>query len=138
MPAKDAHHDAIKRALIKEGWIILDDPYTIKYKQLRVFADLRAGGLVAAERGHQQIVVEIKSFQGFSPMREFETALGQLTVYRVFLKRRKLDLKVYLGIGKEIHQDFFQQPAIQAVLDEVGVPLIVVDLETETIIRWID
>ncbi|MEM8642100.1 MAG: element excision factor XisH family protein [Cyanobacteria bacterium P01_G01_bin.54] len=80
----------------------------------------------------------MKSFQGSSPIREFETALGQLTIYRVFLKKRKLELKVYLGIGKKIHEDFFQQPAIQAVLDEVGVPLIVVDLETETIIQWIE
>ncbi|MEM8642099.1 MAG: element excision factor XisH family protein [Cyanobacteria bacterium P01_G01_bin.54] len=43
MPAKDIHHDAIKNALIKAGWTVLSDPYTIKYKGFRVFADLLAG-----------------------------------------------------------------------------------------------
>ena len=27
MPAKDVYHDAVKKALIKDGWSILADPY---------------------------------------------------------------------------------------------------------------
>ena len=30
MPAKDAYHDAVKRALIKEGWTITDDPLHLR------------------------------------------------------------------------------------------------------------
>ena len=32
MPAKDIYHEAVKNALIKDGWSILADPYKIKYK----------------------------------------------------------------------------------------------------------
>jgi hypothetical protein len=32
MPAKDIYHEAVKNALIKDGWRILDAPYKIKYK----------------------------------------------------------------------------------------------------------
>jgi hypothetical protein len=32
MPAKDIYHDAVKNALIEDGWTITADPYKIKYK----------------------------------------------------------------------------------------------------------
>jgi hypothetical protein len=31
MPAKDIYHDAVKNALIKDGWTITADPYYIIY-----------------------------------------------------------------------------------------------------------
>lgn len=31
MPAKDIYHEAVKNALIKDGWSILADPDKIKY-----------------------------------------------------------------------------------------------------------
>ncbi|MEH2242869.1 MAG: element excision factor XisH family protein [Nostoc sp.] len=33
MPAKDIYHDAVKNSLIKEGWIITDDPLHLKWGQ---------------------------------------------------------------------------------------------------------
>jgi hypothetical protein len=41
MPRKDSIHDAVRNALIKDGWTILDDPYRIIYADVEVFADLR-------------------------------------------------------------------------------------------------
>ncbi|MGB0564423.1 MAG: element excision factor XisH family protein [Spirulinaceae cyanobacterium] len=138
MPAKDAHHDVIKNALIKAGWTILSDPYTIKYKDVTVFADLLVGGLVAAQRDNEQIVVEVKSFLCRAPMREFETALGQFMIYRIFLHKKELGhIKVVLGISQEVYKKFFKSKAIQVVVDEVDLPLVVVDIETETIVEWI-
>ena len=32
MPARDLYHDAVKAALIKDGWTITDDPFMIKRK----------------------------------------------------------------------------------------------------------
>jgi len=42
MPAKDKIHNAVKNALIKEGWTITADPYTIQYEGLILFADMSA------------------------------------------------------------------------------------------------
>ncbi len=42
MPAKDAIHDAVKNALIKDGWTITADPYVIDYAGLTLYADLAA------------------------------------------------------------------------------------------------
>jgi hypothetical protein len=29
MPRKDQIHDAVKKALVKDGWIVINDPYTL-------------------------------------------------------------------------------------------------------------
>ncbi|EAW34826.1 hypothetical protein L8106_18272 [Lyngbya sp. PCC 8106] len=50
MPAKDLYHDAVKKALIKDGWVITDDPYFIKYEDAELYADLAAEKPIAAER----------------------------------------------------------------------------------------
>ncbi|MET0113843.1 MULTISPECIES: element excision factor XisH family protein [Limnospira] len=62
MPAKDIYHDAVKNALIKDGWTITFDPYFIKYAEVKLMADL-AGK------------IEVKSLIGRSPMRELGKAL---------------------------------------------------------------
>ena len=48
MMAKDIIHDAVKTALIKDGWKITDDPLHIKYKDLELQADLGAERPIAA------------------------------------------------------------------------------------------
>ena len=42
MPALDQIHEAVKHALIKDGWSITADPYVIEYEDVRLFADLGA------------------------------------------------------------------------------------------------
>ncbi|HEY9651813.1 MAG TPA: element excision factor XisH family protein, partial [Coleofasciculaceae cyanobacterium] len=42
MPQRDAIHNVIRQALIKEGWEITDDPYVISYGERFLFIDLAA------------------------------------------------------------------------------------------------
>lgn len=42
MAQRDLIHDAVKNALIKDGWTITDDPYRIKYGERRIEIDLAA------------------------------------------------------------------------------------------------
>ena len=39
MPAKDIYHDAARNALLKDGWTITHDPYTLTFGQRNVFVD---------------------------------------------------------------------------------------------------
>ncbi|WP_013320893.1 XisH family protein [Gloeothece verrucosa] len=137
MSAKDIYHDAVKNALIKDGWTIMADSYTIKYEEVQLFADLLADKTVEAQREGEQIIVEVKSFISPSPMRDFQLALGQYIVYRTFLKVVLPQSKIYLAIGQDIYQSFFLQKAIQLVLQENHVFLIVVNLTKEEIVQWI-
>jgi len=137
MPAKDVYHDAVKNALIKNGWIITADPYPIKYEEVKLFADLAGEKTIAASREGKQIVIEIKSFLSRSPMRDFETALGQYLIYKAFLSLEHPEQELYLAIGEVIYEDFFQKVAIQLVLAKYQVSLLVINMNKEEIVKWI-
>ncbi|WP_265278398.1 XisH family protein [Nostoc sp. KVJ3] len=112
MPAKDLYHDAVKNALIKDGWLIIADPYIIKYEDAELYADLAAEKPIAAERQGQKIVVEIKSFVGKSQMYDFHSALGQYIVYRNLIQVSEPEYNLYLSIDDIVYFNFFQRPYI--------------------------
>lgn len=136
MPAKDIYHDAVKNALIKDCWTITADPYPIKYEEVKLFADLAGEKTIAASRKGKQIVIEVKSFVSRSPMRDFETALGQYLIYKALLSIDYPEQQVYLAISKKIYEAFFQQVAIVFVLEKYQVSLLVIDLDKEEIMQW--
>lgn len=87
MPARDLYHTAVRNALIKDGWTITHDPYTLSYGQTDVFIDLGAEKLIAAEKEGRRIAVEVKTFLGPSDIRNLEVAVGQYVFYRSLLNR---------------------------------------------------
>lgn len=136
MPAKDTLHNPVKNALIKDGWTISFDPYPIKYEEVKLVADLAGEKTISATREGQQIVIKIKSFLSRSPMREFETALGQYLIYQTFFSITHPEYKVYLAISKKIYEKFFSQVAIELILQKYQVLLLVVDVNKEEIVQW--
>jgi len=48
MARLDKIHDKVKNALIKDGWTITHDPYSIEYQDLTLFADLGAEKMFSA------------------------------------------------------------------------------------------
>jgi len=57
MSKLDKIHDAVKNALIKDGWAITADPFRIEFEEYRLYADLAAERPIAAERGGEKIDV---------------------------------------------------------------------------------
>ncbi|MGK7919083.1 MAG: element excision factor XisH family protein, partial [Trichodesmium sp.] len=59
--AKDIFHQQVKNALIKDGWNITHDPFTIRISEaVKLHIDLAAENAIAAEKGSEKIAVEIK------------------------------------------------------------------------------
>jgi hypothetical protein len=137
MPAKDIYHDAVKNALVQDGWEITDDPYIIKYEDAALYADLAAQKPIAAKRQEQKIVVEIKSFIGKSPMYDFHNALGQYIVYRNLIQLTEPEYKLYLAIDDFTYSSFFQRASIQVIINQNSLKIIVVDTQQEQIQLWI-
>ena len=137
MPRYDLYHNQVKQALIKEGWQITDDPFTLDYKGIRLYADLGAERIFAAQKDLEKIVVEIKVFNSPSLMAELEKAIGQYNVYRSFLKRLEPQRRLYLAIPDDVYQDFFSLEPIQEVISDQLVFLIVFNPELEVINQWI-
>ncbi len=138
MPKLDFIHFAVKNALIKDGWQVTDDPYIIEYMKTRLYADLGAERPIAAERGGQKIVIEVKSFLGTSKFQDLKEALGQYDIYRYLLEETAPERKLYVAISNEAYQNFFSQTVIQLILDKHQLPLIIVDIEIEEIVKWIN
>lgn len=138
MPAADIIHNAVKNALIKDGWTITDDQYTIGFEDVNVYADLAAERRLAAERAGRKIAVESKNFVGHSRINDFERALGQYTLYHDFLSELEPDRKLYLAVSDVVYADLFALKAIQFVVRRHQLALLVVRMDTEEVIEWIN
>lgn len=136
MPKLDTIHNAVKNALIKDGWTITHDPFIITYKELLLYADLAAERTIAAERGDQKIVVEVKSFIGASKLQDLKTGLGQYEIYLSFLEITDPERKLYIAISEKVYEEFFTLESIQVIVKRFQLPLIVVNLQTEEIAKW--
>ncbi|MGL6342797.1 MAG: element excision factor XisH family protein [Waterburya sp.] len=138
MPKLDIIHDAVKNALMKDGWTITDDPYVIQYRRTTLYADLGAERPIAVQRNGQKLVVEAKSFVGASKIQDLKEALGQYDIYRYLLEVTAPDRQLYVAISTVAHNIFLNQDAIQLILNRHQLPLIVVDIESEEIKQWIN
>ncbi|NEO41514.1 MAG: fatty-acid oxidation protein subunit alpha [Moorea sp. SIOASIH] len=122
--AKDLFHDVVKNALIKDGWQITDDPFFLKVGGVEFFIDLGAEKLIAAERNGQRIAVEIKSFINPSSITDFHLAIGQFINYRVALKVKDPERKLFLAVPDTTYRRFFQKEFPQLVIQEYQLKLL--------------
>src|SRR5947208_15194550 len=99
MPQKDLIHEAVRNALMKDGWTIVADPYTITYLRSQLYADLCAER--QEETGAKRvIIVEVKSFRRASALHDFHAALGQYIAYRDLLAEIGQPFQVYLAMSQ--------------------------------------
>jgi hypothetical protein len=136
--AKDLFHDAVKRGLEKDQWIVTNDPLELELEEITVKIDLAAERLIAAERGEEKIAVEIKSFIGTSAINDFHTALGQFLNYQILLEINEPDRLLYLAVPRETYQTFFQSRFAQMAIQRHQIKLIVYDPVIEEIVKWIN
>lgn len=135
--AKDIIHDAVKSALVKDGWTITHDPFRVQYEEFELFADLGAERKVAPDQIEHRIVVEVKSFVGLSFVTELQKAIGQYTIYRRLIQRTSHNYEIFLALGDNIYQTLFQQKAVQLIIQEEHIALLIVDTIQERVVEWI-
>ena len=136
MPAKDVYHHTVRHALIKDGWTITHDPYTMAFGQKDVFVDLGAERLLAAEKGREKIAVEIKSFRGSSDIRDLEDALGQYVFYRSLMHRFEPDRKLFLAVPQSVMVSTLEEPIARPALEDLSVALMAFDPTQEVVVTW--
>ncbi|MBC7529653.1 MAG: XisH family protein [Chthonomonadaceae bacterium] len=138
MAARDKYRNAVRNALIKEGWTITQDPYRISIGSTDVQVDLGAEQSLAAERNETKIAVEIKSFLNDSELYDLENALGQYSLYRLMLLKREPERLLYLDVPHTIRSFLMEQSDFRYILRELKVRLIIYRAKTEEIIEWIE
>jgi XisH protein len=135
--AKDIFHNTVKVDLQKDGWTITDDPLYLRLGDDQLRIDFGAERLIAAERGKEQIAVEVKSFLAASVLSEFHTALGQFLNYRAVLPVKQPERKLYLAVSTDIYRSFFRRDLPQLSIQTYQLKLIVFDPAIEVIVQWI-
>ncbi|MGE0884072.1 MAG: element excision factor XisH family protein [Blastocatellales bacterium] len=136
MPRADVHHETVKRALIKDGWLITRDHLNVRYGGLHVQIDL------AAEKGagiesNLKAAIEVKVFEGKSFVNNFEKAIGQYSLYRFLLRNALIESELFLAITEAVYNKFFRLPAVQEYVSEHRIYLIIFDPTNEEVITWI-
>jgi hypothetical protein len=138
MAARDTFHNAVRQALIADGWTITDDPLVVRLGSIDLFIDLGAEKLIGAEKNDVQIAVEVKNFLGSSVVAEFHTALGQFLNYRFALQQKQPNRVLFLAVPADIYQSFFTLALAQGVVAQYNVKLLVYQPETQEIWQWIN
>ena len=134
--AKDLFHQVVKDALIKDGWNITHDPFSVDYGDVQMQIDLGAERLLAATKDKTIIAVEIKSFVRPSAISEFHTAVGKYLNYRRALRTQEPNRILYLAVPKQTYDEFFRLRFIEEGIEEYQIYLLVYDVEERSIVKW--
>lgn len=77
----------------------------------------------------------MKSFIKPFPIQDLKETLGQYDLYSVYLEQVDPE-RLYIAIRREIYENFFSQKAIQIIVQHYQLPLLIVDIEKEEIVKW--
>ncbi|MHB2016202.1 MAG: element excision factor XisH family protein [Candidatus Xenobia bacterium] len=138
MPQRDVYHDAVKQALIKDGWTITHDPLLLTFGGKTLYVDLGAEGPIGAEKEECRIAVEVKSFLGRSEVADLEQAIGQFAIYRAMLRRREPGRRLYLAVPEDTWQALLDGADARDLLSQEQCLLMVFHPEQEVIVQWLE
>lgn len=137
--AKDLIHEAVKRALINDGWDVTHDPFKIELidDDRALEADLGAEKMLAANKGKDKIVVEIKTFGGSSILYKFHEALGQFIDYRDAIEEAGLDRVLYIAVSINTYAEMMEINFIKRRISKYLLKFVIIDIEDQKVERWI-
>lgn len=134
---RDIYHDAVRQALVRDGWIITADPLILPFGDQELYADLGAEKIIGAEKGEHKIAVEIKSFVGRSDIVEMERTIGQHLLYESVLAELEPTRALYVAVTQVAMERVFTGRLGRLVLARTGMRLLVFEPTQEVIVQWI-
>jgi hypothetical protein len=127
----------VKELLVADGWTITHDPLLLSFGIRKVYADLGAERVIAAEKGTERIAVEIKSFIGESAVDDLEQALGQYRIYLHLLQELDSDRTLVLAIPSNAYTEVFTDPFGELIRRNEKLNLLVFNPATKEIKQWL-
>ena len=130
MPTEDTCQPQVLTALQKDGWTITGQQIYILKGEHAVFIDIEA------VKEDQQTFIEVKCFPENNTSTEFYIAVGQYFVYRHILSTQKPHHTLYLAIPEDTYDALTD--VYYDTLHDNHVKLVIVNIEMEIVIRWIE
>lgn len=136
MPSEDRCQQAIIRALLKEGWLLIKPQFIVLFhqKQRRLYIDLHFARM--RDEKPENLLVEVKCFN-LNTLDEFYASIGQYQVYRHAMDIQQIPHPLYLAVPHHTFRDTFLQDALQKTWQNAKIKIITVDLKTEKVRQWI-
>jgi hypothetical protein len=136
--AFDDCHNQVVNALRKAGWDVYPKIYYIETADIVVNPDIQAQHQVNGS-SRQIIVVEVKCFVDESKDQdELYRVIGQYLIYRNVLQVTAIPATLYLAIPTDVYQRLFLGEVVSATIREAAIKLLLIDIEREEIVQWID
>jgi len=133
MPAKDRYHDAVVRALVKNGWTITTEPMLVRFVERRLWIDIQA----AKASEQLVIVVEVKGFESMpSPVDYLADAVGKYVIYLCALDYARLDARLYMVVPIVAYEGILNEEIGRRAIRKANIDIMVFDPEREEVIRW--
>lgn len=136
--AKDLYHEHVREALVADDWHITHDPYYLDLDdRAPMEIDLGAEKLICAERGTEQILVEVKSFINRSLTYDFHQAYGQFRIYRRGVAKIDPKLVLFMAIPEDAYIELQTRPFYMELIADENIKLLVFNPLTKKISSWI-
>jgi len=136
MPAFDQCHEQVVRALQKDGWRLEQTAVKLFFDDRYAYVDMKVSRGINGNR-EQMLLVEVKCFPDKnSTTRDLYAAIGQYLVYRAMIRALDQSIEIYLSIPSSIFNEVFDDIVLH-VIEESRINVVVINLETETIVKWI-
>jgi hypothetical protein len=135
--ALDSCHYQVVNALTKAGWSVEPNIYVMELDRVRIYPDIRARQVNG--QVEELLIVEVKCFSdedNYSD--ELYRAIGQYPVYRTMIELKGVQAKIYVAIPSFIYDRLFRRQVVAETIRIANIKLIVVDIDREENIQWID
>jgi hypothetical protein len=137
MPLLDSCHEQVVNALRKASWTVADAQFFLRADGFTFFMDIQAelnNGSV-----QQIIIVEVKCFSDErSDQDELYRAVGQYLLYRSVLQLKAPHLPLYLAVPSRVYERLFRKTIVQNLVTASEIRLIIIDIDREEIVQWVD
>jgi hypothetical protein len=130
-------HGAVKRALLKDGWIIINEPFLIAFGQRRTQADFGAERIITAGQPSDQIAVNVAASLRLPRLDQLERAIGRHVIQETWLDEIEPNRTLYLAISYSDYSALLQDTSTKLLLVDYSLRLIVVDVGLEEVERWV-
>lgn len=137
MAAVDKCHQQIVRALEKDGWVVALQSPRFLFDGRLIIIDIQAERKANGTRV-PLIFIEVKCLSDrAAPTTTIYGAFGQYIVYRALLHELGEFSPLYLAVPHSEFAAVSDKPIMRALLDN-KIKMIIVDVEQERIVQWIE
>lgn len=137
MPRRDNFHKVVTTALRKEGWKVTNDPLFVPTEGgVNFFIDLGLERFIGAEKGGEEIAVEIKSFDENAPLYSFYEILGQFLIYEMALEDQENPWGLFIAISNLGYKKLDEAPIFKRAIERFKLTFIIFEPLSKTIIEW--